>query len=62
MSFQQTHQQLAAMKLHGLAQAWDEQRQQAQATELSFDERFALLVDRQWRWREDQPVAARAPP
>jgi DNA replication protein DnaC len=59
MSFEQTHQQLAAMKLHGLAQAWDEQRQQAQATELSFDERFALLVDRQWRWREDRALATR---
>ena len=59
MSSQQTHDQLYAMKLHGMAQAWDEQRQQPQAADLSFDERFALVVDRQWRWREDRALATR---
>jgi len=59
MLTQKTQDQLYAMKLHGMAQAWDEQRQQPQAADLSFDERFGLLVERQWRWREDRALATR---
>ena len=47
----QTMTQLHDMKLHGMADAYEEQRQQPQMTEIDFDERLGMLVDRQWRWR-----------
>jgi DNA replication protein DnaC len=42
------------MKLHGMAEAFKEQLQQPDITDLAFEERFGLLVDRQWTWREDR--------
>ena len=47
------------MKLNGLAAGYEEQRQQPRMADLSFDERFGLLVDRQWRWREDRSLKTR---
>ena len=55
----QTMTQLYDMKLHGMADAYQLQCQQPQIAELSFDERFAMLVDRQWQWREDRALASR---
>ena len=49
MLTQQTMDKLYAMKLHGLADAWQEQRQQTHTSDLNFDERLALLVERQCR-------------
>ena len=46
---EQTMEKLYAMKLNGLAEAYDEQRQQANIAELSFDDRLAMLVERQLR-------------
>ena len=37
-----------------MATAWTEQQQQADMTALAFDERFALLVDAEWRARENK--------
>jgi len=54
-----TFDKLYAMKLHGMAQAWQEQRQQAQSADLDFDERLALLVERQWLWKENRALATR---
>lgn len=54
-----TMSQLHDMKLHGLADAYAEQRQHTQYAQLDFDERFAMLIDRQWRWREDRALASR---
>ena len=59
MLIQQTMDQLYAMKLHGLAAAWQEQQQQPQSVDLDFDERFALLIERQWLWKENRALVAR---
>ena len=55
----QTMTQLFDMKLHGMATAYEEQRQQSQITEIDFDERFGMLVDRQARWREERALTSR---
>lgn len=47
------------MRLHGMADAWQEQQQQPRAADLSFDERLAMLVDRQWLWKENRALATR---
>ena len=59
MVYAQTMEKMGAMKLNGMAQAYDEQRQQPQSTDLSFDERLAMLIDRQWIWKEDRALTAR---
>ncbi len=56
---EQTMEKLHAMKLNGMADGYDEQRQQARMADLSFDERFGLLVDHQWRWREERALTTR---
>lgn len=50
---------LAALRLEGMAQALEEQRRQADISQLDFEERFGLLVERQWLWRENRALAAR---
>jgi hypothetical protein len=47
---------LAAMRLRllGMAEALEAQEQDPSTRELSFLERFGLLVDQQWNWRENQ--------
>jgi len=49
-----TIEKLYTMKLNGMAEALKEQLMQPDINELSFEERFALLVDRQWTYREDR--------
>jgi len=51
---EQTIEKLYAMKLHGMAEAFQEQLQQPDITDLAFEERLGLLVDRQWTWQEDR--------
>ena len=43
MLFEQTMEKLYAMKLNGMAQAMEEQRQQADVGDLAFEERFRSL-------------------
>jgi DNA replication protein DnaC len=50
----QTIEKLYHMKLNGMAEAFKEQLQQPDLSDLSFEERFALLVDQQWTWKEDR--------
>jgi len=50
---------LAAMRLTGMVEALKEQQQEPGASELSFQERLAMLVDRQWNWRENQALDRR---
>ncbi len=59
MSNQQTIEKLISLRLEGMAQALEEQRRQADISQLDFEERFALLVERQWVWRENRALAAR---
>ena len=54
-----TMEKLHAMKLNGMAEAWEEQRQQPHSSDLSFDDRLALLVERQWIWKENRALATR---
>ena len=54
MLHEQSIEKLYKMKLNGMAQAFTEQLQQPDITELAFEDRFALLVDRQWTWKEDR--------
>ena len=49
-----TLEQLQTLKLAAMATAWTEQQSQAEMTALAFDERFALLVDAEWRARENK--------
>lgn len=56
---QQTMEKLQAMRLHGMAEAFRAQPQQTGITELSFEERFGLLVDQQWNWRQNRALVCR---
>ena len=56
---EQTMEKLYAMKLNGVAEAWEEQRQQPHSTDLNFDDRLALLVERQWISKENRALATR---
>jgi DNA replication protein DnaC len=55
----QTMDKLTALRLEGMAQALEEQRRQPDIAQLEFEERLALLVERQWLWRENRALAAR---
>jgi hypothetical protein len=56
---EQTFEKLYSLKLHGLAQALEEQIRNPEASSLSFEDRLAVLVDAQWLWRENRAVASR---
>jgi DNA replication protein DnaC len=51
---EQTFEKLYSMKLNGMADAFREQIIQPDMNELSFEERFAFLVDQHWTWRENR--------
>ena len=48
MLIEQTLEKLYGMKLNGMAEALSEQRGAPDMTDLDFEERFGLLVERQW--------------
>src|SRR5258708_14910526 len=52
MLTQQTLTRLHALKLDGMARAFEEQIGQPAAHGLAFEERFGLLVDREAAWRD----------
>jgi len=56
---QQTLEKLHGLRLHGMAEAFRAQSEQPGITELSFEERFALLVDQRWNWRQNQALERR---
>jgi DNA replication protein DnaC len=56
---QQTLDKLHALRLTGMAEAYGRQMEDASAASLSFEERFGLLVDHHWSWRENQAMARR---
>ena len=49
-----TLEQLHALKLGAMAAAWTAHQPQADVTALTFDERFALLVEAEWHARENK--------
>ncbi len=56
---QQTLEKLHALHLNGMADAYCRQMEDAGAANLSFEERFGLLGDHHWSWRENQAMARR---
>src|SRR6266705_2395333 len=54
-----THNRLVALGLIGMAKALEEQRKQPDVAALDFDERLALLVDRETTERENKRLASR---
>ena len=56
---QPTIEKLQAMKLYGMADAFREQIDTAGSSQLSFEERFGLLVDRQGTWKEGRALTRR---
>jgi len=56
---QPTLEKLHALRLHGMAEAFRAQSEQTGIAELSFEERFALLVDQQWTWRQNRALERR---
>jgi DNA replication protein DnaC len=56
---QPTIEKLQTMKLYGMAEAFREQMDTAGSTQLTFEERFGLLVDRQWTWKEGRALTRR---
>lgn len=56
---QQTIERLHNLRLRTLAEAYWEQKQRGDFNELSFDDRFSLLVEQEWLHRLDQRVKRR---
>lgn len=54
MLTEQTLEKLYSMKLNGMADAFKEQLLHSNMDDLSFEERFSLLVDHLWTWKEDR--------
>jgi DNA replication protein DnaC len=57
MLIEQTIEQLHAMNLSGMAKAYRQQGEQASISELSFEERFGLLVEQEWLGRQNRQMA-----
>ena len=56
---QQTTEKLHVMRMRGMADAFTQQQEDPQTAQLSFEERFGLLVDRQWNWRQNRALERR---
>jgi DNA replication protein DnaC len=56
---QPTLDKLQSLKLHGMAMAFRTQLETTDTVQLSFEERFALLVDQQWLWKENRALERR---
>ena len=59
MLLNQTLEKLRALRLEGMVEALEEQRRQSDITQLDFEERFGLLVERQWLWKANRSLATR---
>ena len=59
MLYTQTIAKLQALRLEGMVQALEEQRRQNDIAGLDFEDRLAMLVERQWLWRENRGLAVR---
>lgn len=55
----QTIEKLSQMKLHTMATAFQEQFEKPSLSDLSFEDRFAMIVDREWTAREDRKLTRR---
>ena len=59
MLYTQSLEKLSAMRLEGMAEALEEQRRQSDISSLDFEARLAMLIERQWLWKENRALAAR---
>lgn len=59
MLIKPTVERLRAMRLRGMADAFAQQMEDPSITQLSFEERFALLVDHQWLDRQNRALERR---
>ena len=59
MLTQPTIEKLCTMRLRGMAEAFQQQQQDANIHGLSFEERLGLLIDRQWNWRQNRALERR---
>jgi DNA replication protein DnaC len=59
MLLEPTINKLLTMKLNGMVEALEEQRKNADTAGWSFEDRLALLVERQWLWKENRALATR---
>jgi len=59
MLTQPTIEKLCAMRLRGMAEAFQQQQQDTHIHSLSFEERLGLLIDRQWNWRQNRALERR---
>ena len=57
MLTQQTFEKLYTMKPNGMTDAFCQQQEDTEIASLSFEERFGLLVDQQWIWKENRALA-----
>src|SRR5207302_9913330 len=57
--YTQSLEKLRAMRLEGMAEALEEQRRQSDISSLDFEARLAMLIERQWLWKENRALAAR---
>jgi len=56
---EQTIEKLYVMRMRGMAEAFAQQQEDPGNNQLSFEERFGLLVDRQWNWRQNNALERR---
>jgi DNA replication protein DnaC len=56
---QPTIEKLNTMKLHGMAEAFRAQLESTDMSQLAFEERFGMLVDQQWLWKENRALSHR---
>lgn len=58
MILEQTLSKMHTLKLHGMAEALTEQNQNAMYTELAFNERLGMLIDREVTVRDSRKIAS----
>jgi DNA replication protein DnaC len=56
---EQTRDKLYQMKLYGLATAFNEYLEQVDKGDLSFEERFGMMTDREWQTRQERQLGRR---
>jgi DNA replication protein DnaC len=56
---EETYKQLVEMKLHGIARAFNEYLNLPEKDALTFEERFGLMVDREWTERKERQLKYR---
>lgn len=59
MLMEPTINKLLTLKLNGMVAALEEQRKNTDTANWSFEDRLALLVERQWLWKENRALTAR---